>query len=272
VIVPTMEGIYNALKPVLDTIKGAFEFAWNAIQLLIQTVLGVISSMIQAATIVWNAVIVPALHIIADVVNTVWGTIQGIFTTAFNIIKGVVQTGMGLIHDYIVPPIQTVLSIVTTVLNGLKSIFTSVFGALAGIVQTAVNSVLNIFKPVTDAVGKVGDALGAVGRGDISGAVSDIGHIFGLAEGGVVSPQPGGTVVRLAEAGEKEWVIPEHKMRQFVTGGAMSGGATSANAGTIKNSGDVNINQLIIQGGTGQQMGKQFTDHLKQQGIRIQTG
>lgn len=35
---------------------------------------------------------------------------------------------------------------------------------------------------------------------------------FGFAEGGVVEPVPGGRLVRVAEAGEREWIIPESKM------------------------------------------------------------
>ena len=54
-----------------------------------------------------------------------------------------------------------------------------------------------------------GDALG-IGKG-----------LVGLAEGGHVAPEPNGVIVRVAEAGEGEWMIPDSKMKALLKGDAL---------------------------------------------------
>lgn len=61
------------------------------------------------------------------------------------------------------------------------------------------------------ATGAVASA-GALGIGTVIGDA-----ILGLAEGGYVPATPGGEIVRIAEGGEGEYVVPESKVGNFVT-------------------------------------------------------
>ena len=60
---------------------------------------------------------------------------------------------------------------------------------------------------VTAAVG-----AGAIGMGTVIGNT-----ILGFAEGGYVPATPGGEIIRIAEGGEGEYIVPESKVGNFVT-------------------------------------------------------
>ena len=60
---------------------------------------------------------------------------------------------------------------------------------------------------VTAAVG-----AGAIGMGTVIGDA-----ILGFAEGGYIPATPGGEIIRIAEGGEGEYVVPESKVGNFVT-------------------------------------------------------
>ena len=60
---------------------------------------------------------------------------------------------------------------------------------------------------VTAAVG-----AGAIGMGTVIGDA-----ILGFAEGGYVPATPGGEIIRIAEGGEGEYIVPESKVGNFVT-------------------------------------------------------
>jgi hypothetical protein len=173
---------------------------------------------------------------------------------------------MGLVKAYIIDPINAIGNTVSTVINGIETVFTDVFGALSGIVQAAVNDVMGVIAPVTKAVGKVGDAIGKVASGDLAGAASDVGSIFGLATGGIVKATPGGTIVRLGEGGEDELVAPKSKLTGLFGSPA---NVSNINAPSSSQSSSVSINQVIIQGGNGQQMYKDLVSQLKQQGVKV---
>ena len=277
VIEPAMNAIYQIIKPVLDAIYSVFQTVWGGIQSAVSFVLAIIGGAIELYFGIWKAVITTTLDIILEIVSEVWNGIQFIFQTAMNIITPIVNGAFSLIHQYIVPPMQTIYNIVSGILNDIKSIFTSVFNSLSGIVQGAINAVMSAFAPLTNAAGKVGDALGKVGSGDIVGAVQDIGSIIGLAEGGMVKATPGGVIVRVGEGGEDEYVVPKSKMVGIFQGASPPATTVSAPVGvqgpsTSSSSSSVSIGQVNITGGNGQSMVKQFVDALKQQNIRVVTG
>ena len=60
---------------------------------------------------------------------------------------------------------------------------------------------------VTAAVG-----AGAIGMGTVIGDA-----ILGFAEGGYIPATPGGEIIRIAEGGEGEYIVPESKVGNFVT-------------------------------------------------------
>ena len=69
---------------------------------------------------------------------------------------------------------------------------------------------------------KVGLGVSPGDMADTAGDAIGIGMgIAGLAEGGHVAPEPDGVIVRVAEAGEGEWMIPDSKMESLLKGDAL---------------------------------------------------
>jgi len=96
-----------------------------------------------------------------------------------------------------------------------------VFNGIKSIVKGAFDFIMGFIQPILDAAGTVMGAVSKAASGDVVGAAGDLvgglGKMLGLAEGGVVAPKPGGTVVRVAEAGEPEIVSPLSKVPQILS-------------------------------------------------------
>lgn len=74
--------------------------------------------------------------------------------------------------------------------DGLRAAGDAIKNALSGALHSAVNS--------------------------LPGPLKDVAHSLGLAAGGIVRATPGGAMIRVAEGGEDEWVVPASKMRQWI--------------------------------------------------------
>lgn len=122
--------------------------------------------------------------------------IGNFFSDAFNAVGNTVRTVFGGIADFI---------------NG---VFSGVTGFFKGVVNGFIdfmNHAMDIINPLID--GPVGDAARSIGLN-----VHHLSHIPHLADGGVVMPKPGGQIVKVAEAGQAEAVIPLSKLDQMTHG------------------------------------------------------
>jgi hypothetical protein len=191
------------------------DFAGQAIPVVEQGIAALLGVLVPAITWMFTY-IVPVMVAIGKVMIQVINVVVHIWITEItilvNIIKGVVTV------------VQWVVTTVAKVLGGITSAFKTVFGGIAaiiggvaggvasavkGIINTVIG-VLNFFIGVIDTVIKGMNAvLGAIptfGAGKIQ--IGTIGKIASLAEGGIVMPTPGGSLVRVAEGGRPEAVIP----------------------------------------------------------------
>ena len=77
------------------------------------------------------------------------------------------------------------------------------------------------------------DGIKAITGGAISLHVDSLGKVKipRLAEGGVVMPSPGGSIVNVAEAGQPEAIIPLNKMGSLGGGGSTYNITINAGAG-----------------------------------------
>ena len=129
--------------------------------------------------------------------------------------------------------------------NGARGAFTSFQTWINGAINKVSTTVGKVFSDMGDAIGAVWDGVvntvkGALNNviGAINGAIGTINTLLGavktvsggainlkipnipkLAEGGVVPATPGGRLVRVAEAGEAEAVIPLSKLGSVAGGG-----------------------------------------------------
>jgi len=69
---------------------------------------------------------------------------------------------------------------------------------------------------------------------------------WGFAEGGVVEPTPGGTLVNVAEAGEREYIIPQSKVSSFVQSNSSSLGGNNYYYITVSGYTDTDLTEKIV--------------------------
>jgi hypothetical protein len=204
--------------------KAVFELVWAGIKLYFETVW----SLIQIAIGIGVTVITGWFNIISTVFSAVWGAIKIAFDFVWGLILGAVDLGVGIISG---------------LFNGIKDAFSAVFDTLAGIAGTAFGAVTGVIKgvingiigalewginlaikginllikaynavPLVSNVDTIDDIkLGRIGEGARGRAVTqkDVDmYRARLANGGVVSPTPGGTLAVIGEAGRPERVEP----------------------------------------------------------------
>ena len=152
------------------------------------------------------------------------------------------DTGVRLFKSIFVTPIQTAV-------NDVKSGFSDAFNAIPKLVGTAFSTLVTIVKmPIDGVISIVNMAIGALDNIHVSipswvpgvggdGFGISIPKIPMLAAGGLVLPQPGGTQVTVAEAGQAEIVSPLPAMQQAMTAaltatGPRGSGGAYAGAGS----------------------------------------
>jgi hypothetical protein len=138
---------------------------------------------------------------IVDVFNGIGAFIGSIFEGVGNLVKGYVNFWIGLFESFI----NFFVDGINGMLGGLNSILDGIKTATSGVISLHVENMPKVTIPR-------------------------------LAEGGIVMPSPGGSIVNVAEAGQPEAIIPLSKM------GAMGGGATyniTINAGAGANGGTI---------------------------------
>ncbi|MDH6111914.1 TP901 family phage tail tape measure protein [Kitasatospora sp. MAP12-15] len=127
---------------------------------------------------------------------------------------------------------------IKTALHDVESGFTSAFDGIRAGVQTSFSVLVGIVKaPIDGVIAVVNSAIG--GLDSIHVAIPNWVPVFGgqnfgvnipkipmLAAGGMVMPQPGGTTVTVAEAGQPEIVTPLPAMQQAMTAALAAAGTT----------------------------------------------
>lgn len=146
-----------------------------------------------------------------------------------------------LLTDILVPIMKIVVAVFKSFLGFLTPIITAV-GKLVGALKTGFVGLVSAIKaPINAVIGSLeaffNFAIGGVNKliGGINVLLSGLNAVTGLklkvsaipkvklprlAQGGVVMPTPGGSIVNVAEAGKPEAIIPLDKM------GSMGGGNT----------------------------------------------
>jgi len=194
-----IDAVGTALKGAFDTIKGAFEELKPGLE-GVSEVFKKIGDFIGTYIVpLFQFILVGAIKVFAEaialgvrVLKGFWQIITG------DPIEGI-KTIIGAIGKFIV--------------NGLVGIFKAARDALGNI--PLFNSILNGAKSAFGAIARLWNATFAKIKFTVPGWVPGLGGkgfavppIPGFAEGGVIQPQPGGAIVRVAEAGRPERIEP----------------------------------------------------------------
>lgn len=155
--------VFNAIKAVVTTFvnfwKGVWGFigpvvvaAFNLVKSVIQTVIAVITAIIQvfwttisavfrAGVAVITAIVRPAFEAIRNVITAVMGFLAPYITATWNIISSAISTVVGFL-----------VRLVTTAWNGLKLLTTTVWNAIVNVVVTVWNKIKAAVKAAVDFV------------------------------------------------------------------------------------------------------------------------
>lgn len=161
---------------------------------------------------------------IRDVATAVWTALTATFTLAWTVIKNLWSLGIAVLKgdwegawkaiqniakagiDYLLPAWQTFL-------GAIGSLASSIWEGIKATFKEGINAIIRYINSWIGAYNKVVAKI----PGGRSLSLPDI---PALANGGVVMPSVGGTIVRVAEAGKPEAIIPLDRA------GGMGGGVT----------------------------------------------
>lgn len=142
--------------------------------------------------------------------DAIWSKTVEVWNAVSGFLGGVFATIQSLFDTFIIQPINTVIALfeaipgaATTAFNGIQSAVETVVGAVVGALE-------RIRQAAADALGPLGDVIGAAGKIPGAGLIGDaFGAIPGFDTGGVVGGPRGAPRLIVAHGGET--VLPTHK-------------------------------------------------------------
>jgi phage-related protein len=205
ILTPLIALFDELLKPILSLVSTLLSALMPIITVLVQAlaailppVLKALMPIIQAVANIFLDILTPAIHAITEVLGGIIDFITGVFTGNWS-----------------------------KAWQGITEIFSGIWDGLTGIVKGIVNGIIDLIDGVIGGINSLGGAVGI-----------HVGLIPHLAEGATVLPTPGGTVVRVAEAGKPESVVDTGKLNKLLD--------QAANGGQRKGGGDILPNATIV--------------------------
>ena len=228
-VLPIITQMFDALLPVIMPFI-------DALLLIVQALLPIIPPILQLVMAFMPLVtsILPPLTTLLLALVPIITLVANLFTTLLTPVIDIVADLAKWLGDILGERINFIVSIVT----GLMPIFKTVFGFIGDFVKGIFEGVINGFKGfvnlLIDGINTIIGGLNTVLEGVkwASGGSVDlvIPKIPKLANGGIVMPSPGGSIVNVAEAGKPEAIIPLDKMGSF-GGGSQFNITVNAGAG-----------------------------------------
>jgi phage-related protein len=212
---PLITMIFEALGPIIEGLLPIFMIL---IEDLIMPLIPIIMSLVEAFMPLIMAVLplltglleflMPILVFVADIIGKVLVVAVNILTEAFKAIG---------------PILQNVGNFFGTVFGGIADFFRGFINGLIGGFESFVNFFIDGLNMLIGPLNAVLDGLAFVTGGAIDLNIPEIARVSipRLAEGGIVMPSPGGSLVNVAEAGQAEAIIPLDRI------GGIGGGQTN---------------------------------------------
>jgi hypothetical protein len=219
-LIPIIETLFGVISPIIDILLDwlvpAFQMVASVVQSVIVPIVEVlagvfrgISSALSSLFAFWQKI----WETIKEVFSAVWEKILGFFTAVItrimvpvNAIKNAVSGAFKWLSDKIETIFSSIGNFVKGIFDGLLGIIKAPINALISAINFVISKVNTISYTVPDWVPFVG--------GKHFGF--NIPLIPELALGGTVLPQPGGTLVRLAEKGRAETVVDTGLMNRML--------------------------------------------------------
>ena len=204
----TIETIFEvgrlAIEAILLAIVGDWEGVWEKID-------GILASFKDFFEQTW------------DNIKTIWETAFGLLDTAAGGAFSSLAAKPGEFVDEMVASVKALLDVGQSFIDAGKDFGTklidSIMGMLTGLRDRVHGAIRNAISGIGGIIsGAVGSAISSA-RSRVQSFVSGIG-IPGLQHGGIVPATPGGRIVRVAEGGQAEAIVPLNRLRG---GGGMGG-------------------------------------------------
>lgn len=234
----------ESVKPALDNVIAGVEAVvafirehWPQIEQIVKPILDQVVLEVETAIALVMGVLDILIKLLAGDFAGAWQAAQDLVATAWAYIQGTVQNGVDLVIGLLSLLRDIGLAAMAALWDQVQAGFGALRDAVVGIVQDLVGQIVGAIEGMT---GRVRDAIngminlvnGAINRinsaltftvsfpgfdppgpGSIPGFshTIDAGHIPtipNMAMGGIVRATPGGRVVRVAEAGHDEAIVP----------------------------------------------------------------
>jgi phage-related protein len=221
-IVDSVINFQKNWQTVFQAISDFFSDIWNGIVAFFQNAIGLLVAGFQLEGKIISDVWTNLWNGVTDVINAV-GSFIG------NIVNGIVNAFKGFIN--FLPQIGTAFGTVWQgILDNVKGVINSIIGAIEGLI----NHVLDGVNGLLGAINTVLSGIKVASGGAINLHINPVGHVSlpRLANGGVVLPSAGGSIVNVAEAGKPERIEPldanglskrDKAMIDYMSGGAGGG-------------------------------------------------
>ena len=189
------KAVADFLTPILNAIFGFFSTVFTNIGNFVK---GVWDGLVAAFQIVAN--------FIKPILDGIFGFFKTVFTNIGNFFKGV--------WDGIIKAVKFIGGVFENVWNGIVGFFKGAINGLIGMAEGFVNFFINglnfIISMINKLKFKVPDFVPFIGGQEIGFNLKPIGafKLPRLADGGVVMPSSGGSIVNVAEAGRSERIEP----------------------------------------------------------------
>ena len=256
--------IMNFILTIFNYVLAAIAFGFRLVMTVVSWVFGVIKDAAVAAfNWIWDKVVW-----VKDAIVGAFNWVKVIVVGAFNWVKdSVIQSFQWIwdkvvwVKDSIVGAFNWTKDRIVGAFNWVKEkvmgVFDGIVGFFGGLGERMLRGLGNIadvlkapFKAAFNGIAKLWN--NTVGKLSFSAPdwVPGIGvkgfsmpKLPELAKGGLVMPRPGGTIAKIAEAGEAEAVIPLSKLDAIISGGggSGSGGSKITQYNTIYTELDMNV-------------------------------
>ena len=234
----------------------------NAIGTALLITTGIVLAL-AAAIWVWNAamyanpmtwIIMAVIAAIALVVVaivllvTYWDEVTAALATAWEWFIGILISAWEAVSSFFTDAFENIGKFFQDVWTGIGNFFMGIINGLIGMWEGFLNFFVDGLNGIIGPLNTVLDGISAATGGAIKLHIGTIPKVSlpRLAEGGVVMPSPGGSLVNVAEAGQAEAIIPLDKF------GGMGGGT-------------VNNYNITVQAGVGDPaaIGQQIVTYIK---------
>jgi hypothetical protein len=230
-VLPIIEQMFDALLPVIMPFI-------NALLLIVQALLPVIPPVLQLVMAFMPLVtsILPPLTSLLLALVPIITMVADIFIVMLMPVIDIVASLAKWLGEVLGDRINFIVTLVTGLMPIFKTVFTFIGNFVAGIFKGVIDGFKGFVNFLVDGINGIIGGLNTVLEGVKFASAGTIDLVIPkipkLANGGIVMPSPGGSLVNVAEAGQAEAIIPLDKM------GSMAGGGTfniTVNAGVGAN-------------------------------------